>query len=121
VWYTAIGGSPGTVGVLDWSLAIEALVRDVRRGLGAEEMAARFHEGLANGILAVAQATGVAQVALSGGCFQNKRLLEATAARLTSAGFTVWLHRRVPPGDGGVALGQVAVAAAELAAGRGGA
>ena len=115
-----IGGSPGTVGVLDWSLAIEALVRDVRRGLGTEEMAARFHEGLANGILAVAQATGVPQVALSGGCFQNKRLLEATAGRLTSAGFTVWLHRRVPPGDGGVALGQVAVAAAELAALRGG-
>ncbi|HET9300403.1 MAG TPA: carbamoyltransferase HypF [Candidatus Polarisedimenticolaceae bacterium] len=106
---------------LDWSLAIEALVRDVRRGRGTAEMAARFHEGLADGILAVAQAVGVGRVALSGGCFQNKRLLEATVARLTAAGFTMVLHRRVPPGDGGVALGQVAVAAAQLAGGRGGA
>ncbi|HEX5044390.1 MAG TPA: carbamoyltransferase HypF [Candidatus Polarisedimenticolaceae bacterium] len=116
-----VSGPEGTVGVLDWSLAVEALVRDVRRGTGTAEMAARFHEGLANGILQVARVVGVGQVALSGGCFQNKRLLEGTAARLTSAGFTVFLHRRVPPGDGGVALGQVAVAAARLAGRRGGA
>ena len=57
----------------------------------------------------------VSQVALAGGCFQNKRLLEAAVERLTTAGFTVLLHRCVPPGDGGVALGQVVVAAAQLA------
>jgi hydrogenase maturation protein HypF len=116
-----VSGPEGTVGVLDWSLAVEALVRDVRRGAGTAEMAARFHEGLANGILEVARAVGVPRVALSGGCFQNKRLLEGTVGRLATAGFTVFLHRRVPPGDGGVALGQVAVAAAQLAGRRGGA
>jgi hydrogenase maturation protein HypF len=99
---------------LDWRPALEALVRDVRRGLGTGEMAARFHEGLADGILAVAHAVGVEKVALSGGCFQNARLLEGTAGRLKAAGFTVLLHRRVPPGDGGIALGQVAVAAEQV-------
>jgi hydrogenase maturation protein HypF len=116
-----VPGPEGTVGTLDWSPAIEALVHDVRRGAATAEMAARFHEGLANGILAVARAAGVPQVALSGGCFQNRRLLESTAARLTGAGFTVLLHRHVPPGDGGVALGQVAVAAAGRPGRRGGA
>jgi hydrogenase maturation protein HypF len=115
-----VPGGEGRVGILDWSLAVEALLRDVRRGAGTAEMAARFHEGLADGILAVARAVGVERVALTGGCFQNKRLLESTAARLCAAGFTVLLHRRVPPGDGGVALGQVAVAAAKLAHGAGG-
>jgi hydrogenase maturation protein HypF len=53
----------------------------------------------------------VETVALSGGCFQNARLSERTAALLERAGFEVLLHRRVPPNDGGVSLGQAAVAA----------
>jgi hydrogenase maturation protein HypF len=108
------------LGVLDWRPTIEAVVRDVSRGAGADEIAARFHEALADGILKVAGAAAVRRVALSGGCFQNRRLLEATTARLRAAGYEVLLHRTVPPGDGGVALGQVAVAAARLAGGEGG-
>ena len=114
-------GTGGDPGILDWAPMLQALLLDVRRGAGTAEMAARFHEGLADGILATALAVGAPTVALSGGCFQNRRLLEATAARLSAAGFEVLLHRRVPPGDGGVALGQVAVAAARLAGGQGGA
>ncbi|NJO07958.1 MAG: carbamoyltransferase HypF, partial [Chloroflexaceae bacterium] len=60
---------------------------------------------------------GAQQVALSGGCFQNQLLTERLAQRLSEAGCTVLLHRQVPPNDGGISLGQVAVAAARLQAG----
>ncbi|HUK64680.1 MAG TPA: hydrogenase maturation protein HypF, partial [Dongiaceae bacterium] len=76
--------------------------------------AARFHNGLAMAIAAVARGVGERRVALSGGCFQNRRLTESTAERLRAAGHEVLLHRRVPPNDGGVSLGQAAVAAARV-------
>ena len=56
-------------------------------------------------------ARGLSTVALSGGVFVNRVLLSATTAALTAAGFTVLRHRRVPPTDAGLALGQLAVAA----------
>jgi hydrogenase maturation protein HypF len=87
-------------------------------------IAARFHKGLARAV--VAMATRLAQrespggpefdtVALSGGCFQNEILFEQTVSRLEAAGFAVLTHARVPPNDGGLALGQAAVAAAAFA------
>ena len=60
--------------------------------------------------------TGIRKLALSGGCFQNRRLSENLAAGLRAADFTVHVQRAVPPNDGGIALGQIAVAAARLAA-----
>ena len=77
--------------------------------------AARFHNAAVASMVAVAQAVGEPVVALSGGCFQNRRLTEQAAARLREAGFQVLLHRQVPPNDGGISLGQVAVAASGLA------
>ena len=85
-------------------------------------MAARFHQALVDGAQAVARLAGsrrggnVAQVALSGGCFQNRLLAERLATNLEAEGFHVLLHRAVPPNDGGIALGQIAGAAARLAA-----
>jgi hydrogenase maturation protein HypF len=58
---------------------------------------------------------GERRVALSGGCFQNRILTERTARALEAAGHEVLVHRRVPPNDGGVSLGQAAVAAARAA------
>jgi hydrogenase maturation protein HypF len=100
--------------LLDWQPLVEALLHDVRAGVSVGAVAARFHNGLADAILAVAQAIGQPQVALTGGCFQNCLLVERTAGRLRQAGFDVLLHRQVPPNDGGISLGQVAVAAAQL-------
>ena len=77
-------------------------------------IAARFHNTLADAIVAVARHVGEPVVALTGGCFQNRLLLERTVPRLRAKGFQVLLHECVPPNDGGISLGQVAVAAARL-------
>ena len=80
------------------------------------EIAARFVETLAAGAAAAcAAADGPGTVVLSGGCFQNLRLLESTRARLERHGFRVLAHRLVPPSDGGISYGQAAVAARRTA------
>jgi hydrogenase maturation protein HypF len=80
--------------------------------------AARFHNGLAVAIGAMVgrlqRTTGVDTVALSGGVFHNKRLLEQVTEQLSPLGLRVLTHRLVPAGDGGLALGQAAIAAAAL-------
>ena len=88
------------------------MLTDLRRGVATGIMAARFHNALVEAIVAVAQAAGERRVALTGGCFQNRLLTERAAERLERAGFEVLLHRQVPPNDGGISLGQVAIAAA---------
>ncbi len=100
--------------ILDWVPLIEAILSDLRQGVSAGIMAARFHNALVEAIVAVAQRVGEPRVALTGGCFQNRRLVEQAAERLVCAGFQPLLHRDVPPNDGGISLGQVAVAAAQL-------
>jgi hydrogenase maturation protein HypF len=99
---------------LDWRSLVEAILEDSRRGVEAGIIAARFHNSLVDAIVAVARAIGESRVALTGGCFQNRLLTERAARRLREAGFEVLLHRQVPPNDGGISLGQVAVAAARL-------
>jgi hydrogenase maturation protein HypF len=94
--------------VLDWEPMIRALLADVARGIPTATIAARFHETLARMIVAVAEVVGWPRVALSGGCFQNRLLLERTIARLRAAGFSPCWHQRVPTNDGGIALGQIA-------------
>ncbi|MGA9522712.1 MAG: carbamoyltransferase HypF, partial [Myxococcaceae bacterium] len=81
-------------------------------------LAARFHETLAVAVLAACRRArdehDVSTVALSGGCFQNQKLTERTRALLEGNGFEVLVHADVPPNDGGVALGQAAIAAFRL-------
>jgi hydrogenase maturation protein HypF len=96
-----------TDGVLDWRPMIEALIADLSRQTSTGHIAARFHNGLAKGCLAVAKWQGLERVALSGGCFQNKYLVEQTISRLREAGFSPFWHQRLPPNDGGIALGQL--------------
>jgi hydrogenase maturation protein HypF len=100
--------------VLDWRPLVGAVLHDVRAGARTGVIAARFHNALVEAAARVAGLAGETQVALTGGCFQNRRLAETLARRLEDAGHTVLLHRQVPPNDGGISLGQVLVAAARL-------
>ena len=99
--------------VLDWQPLIESVLGDLARGVERGIIAARFHNALVETIVAVAQEIGEKNVALSGGCFQNRVLTERAATRLAQAGHRVLLHRQVPPNDGCISLGQVVVAAAK--------
>jgi hydrogenase maturation protein HypF len=104
-------------GVADWAPLLEAVGADVRNGTAVELISARFHNALVAWIVNVARRTGVGQVALSGGVFQNSYLVERSVAKLESNGFKVATHQRVPANDGGIALGQAVIAG--LAARRG--
>ena len=77
-------------------------------------VAAKVHNTLAEAIVAVAQRVGEKSVVLSGGCFQNKYLAERAVRRLQEEGFQAYWHQRIPPNDGGIALGQIMAAAREL-------
>ncbi|MDE2133203.1 MAG: carbamoyltransferase HypF [Alphaproteobacteria bacterium] len=97
--------------VLDWKPALDTLLGDRRCGVAAGAVSAAFHDGLAAAIVSVARRIGERRVVLTGGCFQNVRLTEAAVAALRAAGHEPIWHRRVPPNDGGIALGQAVWAA----------
>ncbi|MBN1517682.1 carbamoyltransferase HypF [Candidatus Sumerlaeota bacterium] len=94
--------------ILDWAPILEAMLEDLRQHRDAADIAAAFHWTLAQAIVAMADHAGQKQVALSGGCFQNKTLLEMTIQALAEKDYIPHWHRQVPPGDGGLALGQLA-------------
>jgi len=105
---------------LDLAPFWRALFQDLARGVPNTVVAARFHHSLAAAVAmtctTLAPAHRFSIVALSGGCFQNRVLFEQTERRLSTAGFTVLSHRQVPANDGGLSLGQAAIAAAKLIA-----
>lgn len=104
---------------IDWRPVVTWLLEQRAAGAGVDVLAGAFHAGLAGTAAELAgqlrAATGVNVVALSGGCWQNVRLLSETVDRLQATGFEVLTHQRVPPNDGGLSLGQAAVARARLA------
>ncbi len=101
----------GDPAVIDAGPVLAAVVSDARAGAGAGLIGARFHRAVADLITRLAEATdqGAPTVALSGGVFQNALLLRLALDALGARGFQVISHRRVPPNDGGVALGQLLV------------
>ena len=99
--------------VVDWELMIRAMLGDAAEGEPAGRIAAKFHNALAEMIVAVARRAGREQVVLTGGCFQNRYLTERAAKRLEEENFRAYWHQRVPPNDGGIALGQVVAASKE--------
>ncbi len=99
--------------VLNWSPMIEAVLSDVQKGVAGGRLSAKFHNALAEDVVAVAKNAGEWRVVLSGGCFQNRYLTERTVRRLQAEGFQPYWHQRVPPNDGGIALGQIVAALRE--------
>jgi hydrogenase maturation protein HypF len=98
---------------------VRGVVDDLLAEVPSARIAARFHATLADVLVRVCTQvrarTGLAAVALSGGVFQNAWLLAAASGRLEAAGFEVYTHHQVPANDGGLSLGQAAVAARRLA------
>ncbi|MEU6405109.1 carbamoyltransferase HypF [Streptomyces sp. NPDC046985] len=105
---------PGPL-VFDPAPLLAALLEDRRRGVPAPVLAGRFHRGVARAVAEICRraraATGLGAVALSGGVFANGLLEQECADLLADDGFAVLRHGEVPPNDGGLALGQLAVAA----------
>jgi len=108
----------GTPATLDVVPLIDAIVKDITQGVPAERIAKCFHlsiaQMLATACAEVRQQTGLTKVALSGGVFQNQLLLEQLITLLEEMAFEVFINRLVPPNDGGLSLGQIAIAAAQL-------
>ncbi|MGH9122382.1 MAG: carbamoyltransferase HypF, partial [Acidimicrobiales bacterium] len=101
--------------VIDPRPLIAALLEAKAGGVPVEVQAAAFHEGFAAAAVAAAtlaaRVNDVDTVALSGGVFQNSRLSILVAQGLRQAGLQVLQHRLVPPNDGGISVGQAAIAA----------
>ena len=93
--------------ILDWSPMIDTMLADVQRGAAVGEISAKFHNALVEGIVSVAKRVRERRVVLSGGCFQNRYLTERAVQRLRQERFRPYWHQRVPPNDGGIALGQI--------------
>jgi len=101
---------------LDARPTVLAVAADIAAGVGVGVVSTRFHAAVATATATAcehaAQEAGLATVVLSGGVFQNRRLLEATGAELERRGLEVLVPRRIPPNDGGISFGQAAIAAA---------
>jgi hydrogenase maturation protein HypF len=105
----------GPLWQVDFRPMIEGIARAAEEGAPQPAIAAKFHNTVAEAIVETCRRirgeTKLARVCLSGGTFQNMRLLGLAVAGLRGAGFEVFLHAKVPPNDGGIALGQAAIAA----------
>ena len=99
--------------VIDWEPAIRGIVYDSKEQTPVGVISAKFHNTLAETIVGVARKIGEPKVVLSGGCFQNRYLTERTIERLREENFRPYWHQRIPPNDGGIALGQIVAAAWE--------
>jgi hydrogenase maturation protein HypF len=96
--------------VVNWEQLIRNIIEDYRNSVAPGLISAKFHNSLAEMIVECARQSGEKRIVLSGGCFQNKYLLERTVDRLTQEGFHPYFHQRIPPNDGGIALGQIMAA-----------
>ncbi len=96
----------------------EALIKDVMAGVHVSKISARFHNGLAESVREtvkkIGAETGIRSVVLSGGVWQNLTLLGRTLSLLKNDDFKIYIHREVPTNDGGLSLGQAAIAASRL-------
>jgi hydrogenase maturation protein HypF len=109
------GAGPGDLDVLDPSPLVATVLQEIERGTDRAVIAAGFHKGLGLSTAALgarlARRHGLDTVALSGGVFQNVRFSDIVEDALAAEGLTVLVHKSVPPNDGGISIGQAAIAA----------
>jgi hydrogenase maturation protein HypF len=97
----------GAVATLDWEPMLKALLEDLKRNVPCNLISAKFHNTVVEMIVAMAHRVGEKQIALTGGCFQNRYLTERAVHRLRAEGFKPYWHHQIPPNDGGIAAGQI--------------
>jgi len=99
---------------------IRSITSEVLGGTPVPVISARFHRTMGqvvvNACVAIRESVGLNRVCLSGGTFQNLRLLDHSVTGLREQGFEVFVHHRVPPNDGGLSLGQAVIANHRLSA-----
>jgi hydrogenase maturation protein HypF len=100
--------------VVDWQPMILEMMHDILRCTDIRFISTRFHNTLAEIIVAMAERIAEPVVLLTGGCFQNRYLTERAVERLQAAGFRPHWHQHIPPNDGGIALGQIVATAQAL-------
>ncbi|PIU39982.1 MAG: carbamoyltransferase HypF [Candidatus Omnitrophica bacterium CG07_land_8_20_14_0_80_50_8] len=108
--YPVLFSEENALWIFDWEPMIYQILSDLDKGIGPGEISAKFHNTLAEAILQLSIRAKESKIVLSGGCFQNKYLLERTVRRLTENGFVPYWHQRIPPNDGGICLGQAVAA-----------
>jgi hydrogenase maturation protein HypF len=96
--------------ILDAKPAIRELLADLGRKDASGRVSAKFHNMLLEIIVAIARKVRVEKIVLTGGCFQNRYLSEHTVEQLRQENFKPYWHQRVPPNDGGIALGHAVAA-----------
>jgi len=103
---------------IDLRPGVESIVRDIQGGVATSEISARFHLTMARVIAEscsrIRTSSGLTRVCFSGGTFQNLQLLGHAVTFLREEGFEVFTHTKVPPNDGGLALGQAVIASCRI-------
>ncbi|MBE9167901.1 carbamoyltransferase HypF [Pleurocapsales cyanobacterium LEGE 06147] len=93
--------------IVDWAIMVRDILTDIYLGLPIGQISAKFHNTLVEMMIAVAKYARKKHIVLTGGCFQNKYLTERAIQRLRAEKFLPYWHQRIPPNDGGIALGQI--------------
>lgn len=93
--------------IIDWSKLIQGILTDASGNVPLSTISVKFHNSLVEIIVKIAEQIGENQIVLTGGCFQNRYLIERTIKKLQAANFHPYWHQRIPPNDGGICLGQV--------------
>ncbi|BBM88253.1 carbamoyltransferase [Candidatus Uabimicrobium amorphum] len=99
--------SKGEFMEIDWEPMLREIVDDITKGVCATTIATKFHLFLIEAAVRIARRVAIKNVVLSGGCFQNKYLLEGCIRQLRREGFSVYWHREIPTNDEGISLGQI--------------
>jgi hydrogenase maturation protein HypF len=100
--------------IVDWEAMIRGVLEDVENGIPLAAISKKFHNMLVEAMIEVARRAAEKRVVLTGGCFQNRYLAERAVRRLEQEGFKPYWHQRIPPNDGGIAVGQIFAASRGL-------